>query len=323
MTTKKTTATDASTPAETPKARSNGSRRLKLPPYKVFRLKRVKHPVTLPNAWHISRQMLRTLRDNRRLFVGIFIVYVIVSILLVHGLSATGSNTSVRQQLLKGFSGSGAQLSAGFSSFATMFADATSTSTQAAGVYQVLLTILMSLVMIWTLRHVTAGERVRVKDAFYKSMTPLVPFFLVLLVIILQLLPLLIGSAIYNIVGTYGIAVTGPEKFLWGFLFVVLACVSFYMICSSLFALYIVTLPDMTPMQALRSARKLVRYRRLSVFRKLLFLPVAAGIIILVAMLPIVLLLPVIAPWAFFVIGAIGLMVAHAYLYTLYRELLV
>jgi hypothetical protein len=87
-------------------------------------------------------------------------------------------------------------------------------------------------------------------------------------------------------------------------------------------ALYVVTLPDMTPLTALRSARDLVRYRRLSVFRKLIFLPIALGVIMAVVMLPFIFVVPVLAQWVFFALSMLALIVGHAYFYVLYRELL-
>ena len=88
------------------------------------------------------------------------------------------------------------------------------------------------------------------------------------------------------------------------------------MLCSSLFALYIVTLPDMTPLKALRSARQLVRYRRPLVFRKLLYLPVALLVIASVIMIPVIALIAPAAPWVLFVLAIGALITAHTYMYT-------
>lgn len=93
------------------------------------------------------------------------------------------------------------------------------------------------------------------RDSYYKGMYPLVPFMLVLLVIGLQLIPLVFGNLIYSSVLQNGLAITVIEKVIWLFLFLMLALLSGYMMISSLFSLYIVTLPDMTPLRALRSAR--------------------------------------------------------------------
>jgi hypothetical protein len=94
------------------------------------------------------------------------------------------------------------------------------------------------------------------------------------------------------------------------------------MISSSLFALYIVTLPDMTPMKALRSARELVRHRRWTVLRKILCLPLILLVAGAVIMLPIIIVLTPLAQWVFFLLTMLALVAAHAYMYTLYRELL-
>ena len=143
-----------------------------------------------------------------------------------------------------------------------------------------------------------------------------------LLVIGLQLIPFLIGGFLYSAVISNGIAVDALENILSALVFLLLALASLYMVCSSVFALYVVTLPDMTPMKALRSARELVRYRRWTVLRKLLFLPITLLVIAAVIMLPIILVVTPIAEWTYFVLTMMALAVIHSYMYALYRELL-
>ena len=94
------------------------------------------------------------------------------------------------------------------------------------------------------------------------------------------------------------------------------------MICSSLFALYIVTLPNVTPMKALRSARQLVLHRRFLVLRKILFMPLALLVLGAIIMIPLIIFLTFAAEWIFFLLSMFVLTVVHAYMYTLYRELL-
>jgi hypothetical protein len=147
-------------------------------------------------------------------------------------------------------------------------------------------------------------------------------FFIILIVIGLQFLPLILGATLYNLVINNGIAVYTVEKWLWGLLFFIMALATIYMICSSIFALYIVTLPDMTPMKALRSARELVVHRRWEVLRKIIFLPIALIIIATIIMIPLLLAATPVAVWVFFVMTIAALVVIHSYVYALYRELL-
>jgi hypothetical protein len=298
-------------------------RRLRLPKRKLLRLKRVTHPVRLPSSWQITKKTCRLLWQARRPLLGIFVTYIILSILLVRGFGGANDISTLRDQLSKGVGGNTGELAAGISSLATTLTSANAGSTASAGVYQMLLGVIVSLATIWTLRQVLGGERVRVRDAFYKSTTPFIPFLLVLVIILIQTLPFMIGGGIYTIVVGYGIAITGLEKLLWGMLFAVLALTTVYMLCSSLFGLYIVTLPDMTPLKALRSARNLVRYRRPAVFRKLIFLVFALGVLAVVLLLPAVLVITGLAAWVFFLFSLAALIVVNAYMYTLYRELLV
>lgn len=259
---------------------------------------------------------------RRWLFLGIAAIYGALNILFVTGVSGGADVASLKQQTAQSLPAHASQLSVGLSVFTQLFSSAGGGSSASAGAYQVFLGLIISLAVIWALRQTTAGERVRLRDTFYKGMYPLIPFILVLVIVLLQTLPFLIGGGLYSLAVNFGIAVSTIEKLLWGLLFLVLSVISIYMLCSSLFALYIVTLPDMTPMKALRSARQLVRYRRSSVFRKLLFLFIALFVLAIVIMLPFILFAAVVAPWAFLLISVIGLVAIHGYMYTLYRELL-
>jgi hypothetical protein len=75
-------------------------------------------------------------------------------------------------------------------------------------------------------------------------------------------------------------------------------------------------------MEALRSARELVRYRRWAVLRKIVFLPVALLVIGAAITIPAIYLITSFAGIVFFVLSMIGLAVIHSYMYRLYRELL-
>ncbi len=299
-------------------------RRLKRPTYRSFRLgKRVRQlDQKPPSSLAILRQSLAILRQHWKLVGSLTLIYGLLTILLVRGFGGGLNLGELKTTLQDGFDGQYASLATGAALFSYLLGSAGSSATPTGGVYQTLLVIIMSLVIIWTLRQILAGKNVGVKDGFYKGMYPLVPFVLVLLVISLQLLPFAIGSWLYTTVVGNGIAVTAIEKLVWALLFFLLALLSLYMVCSSVFALYISTLPDMTPMRALRSARQLVLHRRSVVFRKVLFLPVVLLLLGAVIMIPLILFVTPVAEWIFFLLSMFVLVVVHAYMYTLYRKLL-
>ncbi len=296
-------------------------RKLKMPKYQRGKFqKRIKHPgPKLASSWTIFTRAIKNINNNRKLFTAILAIYAGLSLLLVRGFNSTMGLSDAKAKLQASNSGAakiGADL---FSGLLTR-----SNSNPGTGAtYQTLLFILMSLVVIWALRHVH-GKVIRpapIKAAFYKSTNSFVPFVLVLLVIALQFIPLLLGSGLYGLMVGGGIAVTGPEHLISLLVLLMLATWTLYMVAGSLFAMYIVTLPNVGPRQALRSSRQLVQFRRWTVLRKVIALPLILFLLLVVLMLPFIFFLTGLAEWVFFVLSLATLIVGHSYYYCLYREL--
>lgn len=301
-------------------------RRIKPPVYKSFRVsKRIRQPrIALKGSFRLFAASIRLLMRKRRLFGGVVLVYLVLTIVLVKGFGVSNNITELKTTVEGLFNGKWAQLATGVALYSVLLGNANNPTSEIAGAYQSILLVVISLVLIWALRQSLASKvvRVTIRDAFYKGLYPLVPFLLVLVTIGLQLLPLLAASFLYTAVIAGGIAVTVLEKGLWFVLFGLLVVLSLYMVTSSIFALYIVTLPDVRPMQALRSARELVRYRRWIVMRRLLFLPLALLILTAIIVVPVILLVAPVAEWLFFFLSMLAIAIVHSYLYHLYRELL-
>lgn len=299
-------------------------RKVDLPKYKSFRMhKRIKHPGTkLSGSFKLLKKAGGHIRKHWRVFMMVAAVYFLLNVLLVKGLSASLDVGAFRDAISELIGGNLGRVTAGLALFGVLVTSSTQGITEAANVYHSLVLVIISLAVIWILRQTHAGNAVRAKEAFYRGMYPLVPFILVLLVIGLQLLPFLFGTFILNIVVSGGLAITFAEQFLWWTLLFLTALLSLYMVTSSVFALFIVTLADVTPMQALRSARELVRHRRWVIMRKVVFIPVALIILAACIMIPVILIIPVLAEWIFVGLLGIGISVLLSYGYSLYRELL-
>lgn len=324
-----TTRPNKSSSASSTTASSSKKRQIAKPTYKSFRLsKRLRHTrPKVTGSFRLFKRSIVTLLKRKRLFFTIVLVYLVLTIVLVKGFGLTSNIPELKNTLNDLFGGSFSGLLSGVTLFSVLLSNINTTSGGAqAGSYQLILLVTVSLAFIWALRHTLNPEsrkqKLTARDAFYNGEYPLVPFVLLLLVIGLQLLPVAAASFLYSTVLSGGLAVTIIEKVLWIMIIFLLVLLSLYMITSSIFALYIVTLPDVRPMQALRSARELVRYRRWSIMRKLLFLPVALLVVAGIIVIPVILVAPAVAEWLFFFLSMVGLAVLHSYLYTLYRELL-
>lgn len=273
--------------------------------------------LAVPTSFNILGQVFLLMYRHRKILGGITLVYLILNIVLASGLSSVVNNFS----LVKDNLGSGHNFSDALSGFSSLLGGgATSVSGYASAMQSVLL-ILGSLVIIWALRQLLADKKFSVKEAYYKSMTPLVPFLLVILVIIIQLMPITLGSLLVALVSSTLIT-GGLATFIIALVILPLFGWSVYMISGSIFGLYIVTLPDMQPRQALRSANKLVSFRRLVIIRRILFLPLFILLVMAAIVLPLILFVHFLVAPVFYFLTIVAILFVHTYLYSLYRGLL-
>lgn len=260
--------------------------------------------------------------NNKSLFLGIIAIYALLTLGFIPGLMGNSNATSLKASFDHLAHGNFGAFTSSLGVFTVLVGSAANSSSPTAGPYQLAFALITSLAIIWALRQIIAGKKIRIRDTYYYGMYPLVPFILVLLVIGLQLVPFVVGTKLYVTIINGGIAAHTFEKVFWFIVFVLLSLWSLYMISASVFALYIVTLVDMTPLKALRSAREIARHRRWTLLRKILCLPLILLIVAAVIMLPVILVLTPLAPWILFLLGMAVLVAVHAYMYTLYRELL-
>lgn len=276
----------------------------------------------MPGIYRLFKQTISLLVKNKKLFFGIITIYILLSVLLVNGVSLFTDFFDTKKQIDESLGGDISGWTTSFALLGVLVSAGSSASSETGGVYRLFLILVISLALIWAIRQASAGQKVGVKQSFYQGLYPLAQFILVALVIVLQFIPFLIGNFLLSAAITNSIAVTLAEKSLFILLFILLSLLSLYMVLSSVFALYIVTLPDMTPMKALRSARALVLHKRLSVALRLLGLPILSLLFFIVLVLPLIYFLPFLAVLLFIVLSGLMLYFFHAYNYNLYRALL-
>lgn len=274
----------------------------------------------LPGSFKLAWHVFGIFKSHWRTLGGIVLVYLLLNIVFASGISnISGNFDSIKTELQ---TGGGHNLWHAAGGFANLVASSGSSGSSTGSSLQSALFIIESLVIIWSLRHLLSGQPVTVKGAYYKAMTPLIPFLLVIAVIIIQLLPVTIGALVLAVVSTSVFTNTAVATGFSIGMLVLLACWSLYMISSSIIALYIVTLPDIEPRQALRSARDLVRFRRLLVIRKVLFMPILIFIVMGLVIVPLILFAKPVVPAVFYILSMLAILFAHSYLYSLYRGLI-
>jgi hypothetical protein len=281
--------------------------------------KEVKTRRPLPGAFRLSWRSVQIFRQHWRTLGGIVLVYLVLNIIFASGISNVSTAFSTIKLDLQS---NGHDISKAAGGFASLIGSAGASGSSTASTLQTVLFIIESLVIIWALRHLLSGQLISVKQAYYKSTTPLIPFLLVIFMIIVQLLPVTIGATVFAAIVTSVFPGAAIASVLSAIAFILLAGWSLYMVSSSIFALYIATLPEMQPRQALRSAKDLVSFRRLTVLRKVLFLPLVIFVVMGLIIVPLILLASGVVPAAFYILSMLAILFVHTFLYNLYRGML-
>jgi hypothetical protein len=263
----------------------------------------------LPNSYRIFLESLELFKTHWRVLGGITLVYAILSLILVQSSAGlgnldeqTGDNT--------------------FSKALNGFNNLISNSSTGDSLMQAVLFLTAGLAIVWAVRRLISGENVSTKQAYYQSMTPLVPVFLLILLFCIQLLPMLLASAGLRVAFGGNSSSTAILSIAGLVFFVLASWWSLFMISRTFVAIFIVSLPGMTPLQAMAKAKGLVKNRRTSIFRKLIFLPVVIFILLGVVLIPIIMIASFLASPLFLLLGPLSLTFSIVYLFVLYQEII-
>lgn len=303
----------------TPKKRTR-----KIAKHSTLKLTKKQHIKTkpLPGIKVLVKEPIKIIWQNKRPFIGLTAVYSILVFVLIKGLGSAFDIVQTKQEILDYAGGDGNDFQTSYSLFNYLLGSFNGQLGDVASTYQMFFSIIIILATIWLCRQLFNGEKPGVKDSFYKGMYPLIPFILVAVVMAIQLIPVTIGSFLFSTVISQELAVTFVEKLLWFIVFGLSGLISLYFLLSSIFALNIVTLPDVAPITALRSARELVLHRRIGIFARLLVLPIVSFLLAGLIFIPLILVAPVLVEPLFLVASCFGLVFMTTYLYNFYRLLL-
>ena len=293
------------------------ARRLDLPKRHWYNPRTWRRNIALPprsklsSTTNLLRQTYGMLKKDWPTFFGITTMYGVGVFIFVKSFSVGTATTT----------GSTSSVLGALNRFGTMLSSASSSFSAASGIYQIIVSTICALALIWYFRQILSGEKATAKQSFYQGMRPLVPYLLVLMMLGIHLIPFAIGGYLLSLMQS-SYMIFGAEMLVAWAIFALLAIWSLRLLTHSLFALFAVTLPDMTPLRALRGAKKMVYRRRLTIWRKLLAAVICIGIVGFIVMVPFMIWLPAVAPWVFFLFSICLTMFGQAFLYTIYREIL-
>lgn len=292
--------------------------------YRSFRLqKRIKPELKpLPTSWELIKESSRFLWRHKRIMLGIFLVQLAVYFVIVRA-PVQPDVESIQDSITSLVKSSGTEISGVRSSAVTLGAVLSSTgSTQQNGAIGAMMLFAFSLIYVWALRHLHNGNAIKVRDALYQGITSVVPVLFVVGVIMLEIFPFAFASFVYTLARTSGIFVTGFEDLAFFTAVMLLGLLLLFWMTSAVIALYMAALPGVYPMYALRSAKQLVQFQRVGVFRRMVALPLMLAVLYVVLLLISIRFFP---SKTFIVAEITQLMfipIIHTYLYKLYRSML-
>ncbi len=306
-------------------------------PHRSFRLTRRRdysRSLDLPGYWSFTKYVRNTLWSNRKTFILLALTYVLLTILMV-GVGSQDTYSTISDMLkstggniFNGFWGEIGKsglllLASGFS---------TENLSESQQIYAGLILLLAWLTTIWLLRNILAGRKVKLRDGLYSAGSPILATLLVLMLFIVQLIPVALALVGYGAASISGLLDNGVEAMMFWTAAGLLTILSLYLITSTIFALVIITLPGMYPMQAIRAAGDLVTGRRMRILLRLFWMLFGVFAAWVVVMIPIVMFdswikaiwssiewVPIV-PMSILLMSSVTIVWASSYIYLFYRK---
>lgn len=302
-------------------------------PHKSFRLTaHAKQKIggqKLPSVWSLVVDSWRFIRQEKKLFIGLGATYAVVTFLVVGGISQVDliGLKGLTEETFSGQIGSLGSATAVFA--ATISGTIASSRSDLQQFLAILMGFLLWLSVVWTARMRFADKAMKLRDALYNCCAPLIPSFVIFMVIVMQTIPAAVSIFLFSIAHTSGLLQSGVEVMAFTIAAALLCLLSLYWITASLLAMIVVTLPNMFPMRALSTASELVIGQRWALALRV----VALGVVIFVGwaivLFPALLLegwlrfdwLPIV-PIIAQLLSALTLIFGSVYIYKIYRSLL-
>jgi hypothetical protein len=170
------------------------------------------------------------------------------------------------------------------------------------------------------LRKLQGLKQIKWRDAYYQGTATFIPTILVCVVLVILLIPAIISGSL--LATALQLSPSAAELTVVGAITALLLFLSALLFIMYWPAFYIVSLPQTRPIQALRSARKVTKRRRLAILRKTIMWLIVCFVTAIILLLPIAMIIPaIVSYWAFALLFVIfGF--SHVYFYNLYRSLL-
>lgn len=253
-----------------------------------------KRELEVPGMMYHIFATFRVIFKNWKLFLPLLVTVVVLGIALI-GLM----NESTYQQFQDVLDQTAEQVGSGdvgyFAKAGLLLISTITTgglssqASESAVVFAVLIFLIIWLTTIFILRHRLAGHKIKLRDALYNAMTPLISTFVVFAVAVVQCIPIFILIIVFSAAVQTEFLATPFYALLFFIFAALMILLSGYLLSSSLMAFVAVSAPGLYPMKALGTASDLMAGRRIRFVLRLVTLIIALVVTWVIVMLPLIL----------------------------------
>lgn len=252
-----------------------------------------KRKLEVPGIMYHAAKTFSVIFKNWKLFLPLLIIAVVMAIVFI-GLMNESTFQQFQQVLNQtteemGFGDIGYVAKAGLLLISTVTTGGLSSSSKETNtIFFVLIFLILWLCTIFILRHRLAGHKIKLRDALYNAMTPMISSFVIFAIAVLQCIPVFFLIIVYSAAVQTEFLAT-PFYALLFFIFAALMVVlSGYLLTSSLMAFVAVSAPGLYPMKAMHAASDLMMGRRFKFFLRIIALLFILTLTWVAVMLPLI-----------------------------------
>lgn len=250
-----------------------------------------KRDLEVPGIMHHVFATFKIIFKNWKLFLPLLVISVLLAVVFVGLMSEANYRQfqdildQTTEQMGTGDIGNVAK--AGLLLISTITTGGLSgESSEAATIFAVLIFLIIWLSTIFILRHRLAGHKIKLRDALYNAMTPLISSFLIFMVAVIQCIPIFLLIIVYSTAVQTEFLATPFYALLFFIFAALMLLISGYLLSSSLIAFVAVSAPGLYPMKALHTASDLMMGRRFRFILRIIALIFALAVIWVIVMLP-------------------------------------
>ena len=252
-----------------------------------------KRNLEVPGITYHAAKTFSVIFKNWRLFLPLLVIAVVMAVVFI-GLMNESTFQQFQQVLDQtteqmGYGDIGYVAKAGLLLISTVTTGGLSSSGKETNtVFFVLIFLILWLCTIFILRHRLAGHRIKLRDALYNAMTPMISSFVIFVITVIQCIPIFFLIIVYSSAVQTDFLST-PFYALLFFIFAALMVIlSGYLLSSSLIAFVAVSAPGLYPMKAMHAASDLMMGRRFKFVLRIIALLFIMALTWVAVMLPLI-----------------------------------